>query len=115
MSRRNLAYLVGAGVALTLVTVALHPRRAAAGDPRPAARSPLTSLWRGGRTPRGWPACCACRPGRGAALLAGAVVIRLAALTPVAPSSDDLYRYAWDGRVQAAGIDPYRYPPAAPS
>lgn len=25
--------------------------------------------------------------------------------------SDDLYRYAWDGQVQAAGIDPYRYPP----
>jgi len=29
-------------------------------------------------------------------------------------SSDDLYRYLWDGRVQAAGIDPYRYVPAAP-
>ena len=28
--------------------------------------------------------------------------------------SDDLYRYVWDGRVQAAGIDPYRYVPAAP-
>jgi hypothetical protein len=29
-------------------------------------------------------------------------------------SSDDLYRYLWDGRVQAAGIDPYQYVPAAP-
>jgi hypothetical protein len=29
-------------------------------------------------------------------------------------SSDDLYRYIWDGRVQAAGVDPYRYVPAAP-
>jgi len=29
-------------------------------------------------------------------------------------SSDDLYRYMWDGRVQAAGVDPYRYVPAAP-
>jgi hypothetical protein len=29
-------------------------------------------------------------------------------------SSDDLYRYLWDGRVQAAGINPYRYVPAAP-
>jgi hypothetical protein len=28
-------------------------------------------------------------------------------------TSDDLYRYSWDGRVQAAGIDPYRHPPAA--
>ncbi|HEX8774500.1 MAG TPA: glycosyltransferase 87 family protein [Pyrinomonadaceae bacterium] len=26
--------------------------------------------------------------------------------------SDDLYRYIWDGRVQAAGINPYRYIPA---
>lgn len=25
--------------------------------------------------------------------------------------SDDAYRYVWDGRVQLAGIDPYRYPP----
>ena len=32
-----------------------------------------------------------------------------------APSqnSTDLYRYVWDGRVQAAGIDPYAYVPAA--
>jgi hypothetical protein len=28
--------------------------------------------------------------------------------------SDDIYRYVWDGRVQAAGINPYRYIPAAP-
>src|SRR5437763_13869121 len=28
--------------------------------------------------------------------------------------SDDIYRYIWDGRVQAAGINPYRYIPAAP-
>jgi alpha-1,6-mannosyltransferase len=26
--------------------------------------------------------------------------------------SDDLYRYVWDGRVEAAGINPYRYVPA---
>lgn len=25
-----------------------------------------------------------------------------------------MYRYVWDGRVQAAGYGPYRYPPAAP-
>jgi alpha-1,6-mannosyltransferase len=28
--------------------------------------------------------------------------------------SDDMYRYVWDGRVQAHGISPYRYPPDAP-
>jgi hypothetical protein len=28
--------------------------------------------------------------------------------------SSDVYRYVWDGRVQAAGINPYRYLPSAP-
>lgn len=28
--------------------------------------------------------------------------------------SDDMYRYVWDGRVQAQGISPYLYPPNAP-
>jgi hypothetical protein len=27
--------------------------------------------------------------------------------------TDDMYRYVWDGRVQAQGISPYRYPPNA--
>lgn len=37
-------------------------------------------------------------------------------LLPVTPTlSDDMYRYRWDGRVQLAGIDPYRYPPNHPS
>jgi len=44
----------------------------------------------------------------------GAVALRLAAITAVVPLSDDLYRYAWDGKVQASGTDPYRYPPTAP-
>ena len=29
--------------------------------------------------------------------------------------SSDIYRYVWDGRVQAAGINPYRYVPADPA
>jgi alpha-1,6-mannosyltransferase len=29
--------------------------------------------------------------------------------------STDVYRYVWDGRVQAAGINPYRYVPADPA
>jgi hypothetical protein len=29
--------------------------------------------------------------------------------------SDDAYRYVWDGRVQLAGIDPYRYVPLDPA
>lgn len=32
-------------------------------------------------------------------------------LLPSFPTlSDDMFRYVWDGRVQAAGINPYRYP-----
>src|SRR5690606_2912874 len=30
-------------------------------------------------------------------------------------SSTDSFRYAWDGRVQAAGISPYDHPPADPA
>ena len=29
--------------------------------------------------------------------------------------STDMYRYVWDGRVQLAGINPYRYLPVAPA
>jgi hypothetical protein len=47
-------------------------------------------------------------------LFAGTILFNAAALTAGPQLSDDLYRYAWDGRVQAAGIDPYRYPPDDP-
>ncbi len=43
-----------------------------------------------------------------------AAVARLL-LVPLTPTfSDDVYRYVWDGRIQAAGINPYEYPPNAP-
>ncbi|NUR60326.1 MAG: DUF2029 domain-containing protein, partial [Catenulispora sp.] len=45
--------------------------------------------------------------------LGGAAALQVAALTAPARYSDDLYRYVWDGRVQAHGIDPYRYVPVA--
>ncbi|WP_241968525.1 glycosyltransferase 87 family protein [Streptomyces sp. ICBB 8177] len=44
----------------------------------------------------------------------GAVALSLAALAAPPRTSDDMYRYAWDGRVQAAGISPYTYAPDAP-
>jgi Glycosyltransferase family 87 len=47
-------------------------------------------------------------------ILLGCTAIQLAALSAGPQGSDDLYRYIWDGRVQAAGIDPYGYVPAAP-
>jgi alpha-1,6-mannosyltransferase len=47
-------------------------------------------------------------------ILAGAVLMRLALLFVEPYLSTDIYRYVWDGRVQAAGINPYRYVPSAP-
>ncbi|MFF2964468.1 glycosyltransferase 87 family protein [Streptomyces sp. NPDC057963] len=47
-------------------------------------------------------------------VLAGAAAVSLAALAAPPRTSNDMYRYAWDGRVQAAGISPYAYPPASP-
>ncbi|THJ71341.1 DUF2029 domain-containing protein [Candidatus Frankia alpina] len=47
-------------------------------------------------------------------LLAGILAVHTVAATGPPQLSDDLYRYAWDGRVQAAGIDPYRYGPLDP-
>jgi hypothetical protein len=55
---------------------------------------------------------------RGVALvLLFAVAFRAAAFEPGAtpPLSTDVHRYAWDGRVQAAGINPYRYRPSHPA
>jgi alpha-1,6-mannosyltransferase len=46
--------------------------------------------------------------------VAFAIVFRLSILFAPPYLSDDIYRYVWDGRVQAAGINPYRYIPAAP-
>jgi hypothetical protein len=56
------------------------------------------------------------RAGRRRALyliLATAALARLL-LVFAPPVSTDIYRYVWDGRVQAAGINPYRYRPADP-
>jgi hypothetical protein len=47
-------------------------------------------------------------------VLAFAVIFRVSILFAPPYLSDDIYRYVWDGRVQAAGINPYRYIPAAP-
>jgi alpha-1,6-mannosyltransferase len=42
------------------------------------------------------------------------VVLRVI-LIAAPPVSTDIFRYVWDGRVQAAGINPYRYIPADPA
>lgn len=45
-------------------------------------------------------------------ILAVAALMRLGILLAPPYLSDDLYRYVWDGRVEAAGINPYRYIPS---
>lgn len=50
---------------------------------------------------------------RAAALvLAGGVLVAATGLIATPRTSSDSYRYAWDGRVQAAGISPYDHVPA---
>jgi hypothetical protein len=44
-------------------------------------------------------------------VIAFAALFRLSILFISPPFSSDIYRYIWDGRVQAAGINPYRYIP----
>ena len=45
-------------------------------------------------------------------LIVFAALFRLSVLFSPPYLSDDIYRYIWDGRVQAAGLNPYRYIPA---
>lgn len=47
-----------------------------------------------------------------AIIFAVAAALRLSLLFEPPLHSTDIYRYVWDGRVQAAGISPYRYVPA---
>src|SRR3984893_6193976 len=49
-----------------------------------------------------------------ALILLGGIALQVAAISAPTRQSDDMYRYIWDGRVQAAGIDPYAHVPAAP-
>lgn len=43
-----------------------------------------------------------------------AVLLRISVVLGPPYLSDDIYRYVWDGRVQAAGINPYRFVPDSP-
>lgn len=46
-------------------------------------------------------------------LVAFSIVFRALLLWTQPVLSDDIYRYVWDGRVQAAGLNPYLHPPEA--
>ncbi len=47
-------------------------------------------------------------------MFVAAVVFRLIAASAPPSLSDDVYRYVWDGRVQAAGHHPYKFAPNDP-
>jgi alpha-1,6-mannosyltransferase len=49
-----------------------------------------------------------------ALIFVAATLMRVIALAAPVLLSDDINRYVWDGRVQAAGINPYRYIPTDP-
>jgi hypothetical protein len=40
-------------------------------------------------------------------LLAAGLIVRASFLNMTPIGSDDIYRYLWDGKVQAAGVNPY--------
>lgn len=75
-------------------------------------------------TAAAWPAAIAmvvllvrCRLPAHAAAIAiggGSALVQAIGLSAAPSTSDDVYRYIWDGKVQLAGIDPYRYAPQAP-
>ncbi|WP_328394003.1 glycosyltransferase family 87 protein [Streptomyces sp. NBC_00390] len=50
-----------------------------------------------------------------AMILGGSVIVAATGLLAPPRTSSDAYRYAWDGRVQAAGISPYDHTPADPA
>ncbi|MFI7453597.1 glycosyltransferase 87 family protein [Nonomuraea sp. NPDC049714] len=48
-------------------------------------------------------------------VVAGGIAVTATGLVAPPSTSTDSYRYAWDGRVQAAGVSPYDHPPADPA
>jgi hypothetical protein len=61
-----------------------------------------------------WRAVAAAGPAAFRVMLAAAVGFRLIAAMAPPSLSDDIFRYVWDGRAQAAGHHPYRFAPADP-
>ena len=50
----------------------------------------------------------------GALIIGVGIAFQIVAVLTPPTTSDDDFRYLWDAKVQLSGIDPYRYPPAAP-
>src|SRR5207249_2906350 len=104
-----LCLLAGIGVVLSGLTLVTPYAFEAAGDNAFIALSILAGLLTivatslAERSP----------PGRALWLIVGlGIVLRGYVLLFDPLLSSDVYRYVWDGRVQAAGINPYRFMPA---
>ncbi|MBV9813209.1 MAG: DUF2029 domain-containing protein [Acetobacteraceae bacterium] len=114
---RRLLPAAGLGVALVALTCASALVHLTQGEPYPRllrflAVLALASLVYGG-------ALALLLPARGRAALvlvvAVAVALRIVPMATTPFLSTDAYRYVWDGMVQRAGINPYRFVPADPS
>jgi alpha-1,6-mannosyltransferase len=106
--RDSLFRLSLVAVAITLLTLATVPATRAGGDYAYVSLAVIAGLL----------ALAATRiaerttGARALWLIVGvAVFLRLALLITEPLLSTDIYRYVWDGKVQAAGINPYRYLP----
>jgi len=101
----SLALLATAGLVLLIVRPSINPAHL---RPLPlligAWLAFVTAAWLLRKVPRRTSV---------ALILLGGIALQLAAVSAPPQNSNDLYRYVWDGRVQAAGIDPYAYVPSA--
>jgi hypothetical protein len=101
----GLALAVMAGLVLLIVRPSLDPARI---RPLPliigAWLAFLAAAWLLRKVPRRTAV---------ALILLGGIALQAVAVSAPPKYSTDSYRYIWDGRVQAAGIDPYQYVPAA--
>jgi hypothetical protein len=111
------ALVAVAGLMIVVQQVVIHIHGYAPGSP--AGRGPtllLLLVWAGLAAVGS--ALAVRIPSRRLALgvvIAGLLAVQIGGLTRGVVISSDLYRYAWEGKVQTAGIDPYRYTPVDPA
>jgi hypothetical protein len=111
------ALLVTAGLILGVQEIVLHIHGYAAGSPR--GRGPTAALllvWAGLAAVGTFLALRISSRKLALSVVFGALLaVQLVGLSRPVVLSSDLYRYAWDGRISIAGIDPYRYTPVDPA
>lgn len=114
--------LLGALVALGLLSLVGYGAMASSADPARSAEANWRYIWIAIPLFATYAVACylALRWGRNLPVRATLILIGLIAifsramLVPAAPTlSNDVYRYVWDGRVMSAGISPYAFPPGA--